>query len=109
MTLTISEIMTRMPSVFLPDRASGIDAVVHFRFTGAEAGEWNAVIRDGKCQVAQGIPRSKPTIVLAADSADFVRAVTGELDGMKAFMEGRLKITGDVLLAPKLIQLFRLS
>jgi putative sterol carrier protein len=33
---------------------------------------------------------------------------TGELDGTTAFMDGKLKVTGDTLLAPKLIRLFTL-
>jgi len=105
---TIPEIMQEVPKAFIADRAQYVDAVVHFKFTGAEAGEWNAIIRDGKCQVAQGIPRSRPTISLVADSGDFIQVAAGEIDGMQAFMEGKLKITGDVLLAPKLIALFRL-
>ncbi|HEY5983837.1 MAG TPA: SCP2 sterol-binding domain-containing protein [Anaerolineales bacterium] len=109
MSLTISEVMTRIPSAFLAEKAAGVNAVVHFRFTGAEAGEWNAVIHDGRCEVAQGLPRSRPTISVVSDSGDFLKVASGELDGMKAFMDGKLKITGDLLLAPKLIQLFRVS
>ena len=104
---TIREIMGRIPNAFLSDRAEGIDAVVHFKFTGAESGEWNAVIRGGECHVAPGIPRSRPTITVVADSTDFIQIVSGELDGTNAFMDGRLKVTGDILLAPKLIRLFR--
>jgi putative sterol carrier protein len=107
MSLTIAEVMAKIPVAFVAERAGGIDAVVHFRFTGTEAGEWNAVIHSGKCEVARGLPRSKPTISLVADSADFVRIASGELDGMKAFMDGKLKITGDLLLAPRLVHLFR--
>jgi len=109
LSLTIAEIMTKMPTVFVSADAEGMDAVVHFKFTGAEAGEWNAAIRDGSCQVAQGIPPSTPNISLAADSADFVQVVSGKLDPMKAYMDGKLKITGDMLLVPKLIRLFRVS
>jgi putative sterol carrier protein len=100
--------MMSLPSAFAPEKAEGVDAVVHFKFTGAEAGEWNAIIRDGQCRVAQGIPRSKPTFSLAADSVDFVRVVAGELDGAQAFMDGTLKLTGDRLVARKLITLFRI-
>ncbi|MFH1186521.1 MAG: SCP2 sterol-binding domain-containing protein [Chloroflexota bacterium] len=108
MAVSIAGIMMSLPSVFAPEKAEGVEAVVHFKFTGAEAGEWNATIRDGQCQVAQGIPRSRPTLSLAADSSDFVRVVAGELDGMQAFMDGTLKVTGDMLVARKLVKLFRM-
>jgi len=107
MSRSVAEIMSMIPTVFVAEKAQGVEAVVHFKFTGKEAGEWNAVILDGRCEVAQGIPRSKPTISVSADAADFVRVATGELDGMQAYMDGKLKITGDILLAPRLLQLFR--
>lgn len=107
MSLTVAEIMSKIPAAFAPEKATDMNAVVHFKFTGAEAGEWNAVIRDGRCDIAQGIPRSKPSVSLTADSSDFVRIVLGEMDGMKAVMDGKLKVSGDILLAPRLLQAFR--
>lgn len=107
MALTIAQLMSKMPGAFLPEHAVGIEAVVHFKFTGSEAGEWNAVIRNGKCEVAQGIPRLKPTISLSADSGDFIKVFNGELDGMAAYMQGKLRLSGDTGLAMKLPGLFK--
>ena len=108
MSPTISEVMTKIPTAFRADRAADIEAVVHFKFTGPEAGEWNAAIRNGSCEVAQGIPRTKPSVSVVADSANFVKIVTGELDGMQAFMQGKIKLTGDLNLAMKLMQMFKI-
>jgi putative sterol carrier protein len=109
MPLTIAELMEKMPGAFLPEKAQGVDAVIHFKFSGAEAGEWNAVIKDGKCDVAQGIPRSQPTMTLSADSDDYIKLFTGELDGMQAFMQGKLKLGGDLNLAMKMMQMFKIK
>jgi len=108
MPLTISELMSKMPGAFIAEKAMGVDAVIHFKFTGAEPGEWNATIKDGKVQVAQGIPSKPPTMTLTADSADYVRIFTGELDGMQAFMQGKIKLGGDLNLAMKLMQMFKI-
>ena len=108
MPLTIADLMAKMPGAFLPDKAAGVDAVIHFKFTGAEPGEWNATIKEGKCEVAQGIPRKEPNMTLTSDSADYVKIFTGELDGMKAFMEGKIKLGGDLNLAMKLMQMFKI-
>jgi putative sterol carrier protein len=108
MTLSISDLMSKMPGAFLPEKAQGVDAVIHFKFTGAEPGEWHAVIKDGKCEVAQGIPSKAPTMTLTADSADYVKIFTGELDGMAAFMQGKIKLGGDLNLAMKLMQMFKI-
>ena len=38
MPLTISDLMSKMPGAFLPEKAVGLDAVIQFKFTGAEPG-----------------------------------------------------------------------
>jgi len=109
MSLTINQLMEKMPGAFLPEKAQGVNATIHFKFTGADAGEWNAVIADGRCAVAKGEPASKATMTLTADSGDYVKLFTGELDGMQAFMQGRLKLGGDLNLAMKLMQMFKIK
>jgi len=109
MPLTIADIMTRMPGAFVPEKAAGVNAIIHFKFSGAEAGDWSAVINDGKCEVAQGIPQSKPTMTLSADSGDYIKLITGELDPMKAFMQGKIKLQGDMMVAMKLTQMFKMG
>ena len=109
MPLTVSQLMDKMPGAFLPEKAQGVNAVVHFKFTGAEAGDWNARIADGKCEVARGIPADKATMTLTADSSDYVNLFTGELDGMQAFMLGKLKLAGDLNLAMKLMGMLKVK
>jgi putative sterol carrier protein len=99
--------MEKMPGAFIPEKAQGVDAVIQFKFTGEEAGEWNATIKDGKVDVARGT-HSSPKMTLTADSADYVKIFTGELDGMQAFMQGKIKLAGDLNLAMKLMQMFKI-
>ena len=108
MPLTVAELMEKMPGAFIPEKAQGVNAVIHFKFTGAEAGEWNAAIKDGKVAVAQGAPAGQPNMTLTADSQDYVKIFTGELDGMQAFMQGKIKLGGDLNLAMKLMQMFKI-
>jgi putative sterol carrier protein len=108
MPLTIAQLMEKMPAAFLPEKAQGLDSVVHFKFTGEEPGEWHAIIKDGKCAVGQGIPSRQPNMTLTADSADYIKIFTGELDGMQAFMQGKIKLAGDLNLAMKLMQMFKI-
>ena len=107
MPLTVAELMEKMPGAFIPEKAQGVDAVIQFKFTGAEAGEWVAVINDGNVEVSQGTHPS-PRMTLTADSADYVRIFTGELDGMQAFMQGKIRLAGDLNLAMKLMQMFKI-
>ena len=107
MPLTVEQLMEKMPGAFIPEKAQGVDAVIQFNFTGAEAGEWNATIKDGKVNVARGAHPS-PRMTLTADSSDYLKIFMGELDGMKAFMEGKIKLAGDLNLAMKLMQMFKI-
>ena len=109
MPLTISELISKMPEAFLPEKAQGVNAVVHFKFTGAEPSEWHAIIADGKCDAGQGAPAKPATLTLTADSNDYIKLITGELDGMQAFMQGKLKLAGDLNVAMKLMQMFKLK
>jgi len=108
MPLTISDLMSKMPAALIPEKAAGLDAVIQFNFSGAEPGQWYAVIKNGTVQVTQGTHAS-PKMTLTADSADYVKIFTGELDGMQAFMAGKLKLAGDLNLAMKLTQMFKIS
>lgn len=109
MPLTVSQLMEKMPGAFIPEKAQGVNALIHFKFTGAEPGDWNARIADGKVSVAQGEPGEKATMTLTADSNDYVKIFTGELDGMQAFMQGKIKLGGDLNLAMKLMQMFKIK
>ncbi|NOY98623.1 MAG: SCP2 sterol-binding domain-containing protein [Chloroflexi bacterium] len=106
MALTIKALMEKMPDAFIPEKAPGLDAVIQFHFTGDEAGDWYAAIKDGKVEVKEGVHES-PKMTLTADSGDYVKIFTGELDGMAAFMQGKLKLAGDLNLAMKLTQMFK--
>jgi putative sterol carrier protein len=108
MPLTVAQLMEKMPGAFIPEKAAGLDAVIQFKFTGSEAGDWYAVIKDGKVDVSKG-EHASPKMTLTADSADYVKIFTGELDGMQAFMQGKLKLAGDLNLAMKLTQMFKIK
>jgi putative sterol carrier protein len=108
MPFSVADLMSRMPSAFLPEKAAGLEAVVQFKFTGAEAGDWYVTIKDGGCVVSQGA-YPNPKLTLTADSGDIVKIFSGTMDGMQAFMQGKLRLTGDMGLAMKLMTLFKLS
>jgi putative sterol carrier protein len=107
MPLTVAELMEKMSGAFIPEKAQDVDATIQFKFTGAEAGDWHATIKDGKVDVERGT-HPAPKMTLTADSQDYVKLFTGELDGMQAFMQGKIKLAGDLNLAMKLMQMFKI-
>jgi putative sterol carrier protein len=103
---TISEFMTRMTAAFDPTKAAGIDAVIQARLTGAQAEDWIVAIQENKCSITPGTAPS-PRLTVTCDSGDFVKIFSGQLDGMQAFMQGKLRVSGDMGLALKLLNLFK--
>ena len=103
---TIQQIMEHLPEAFVADNAVGINAVVQGRFTGAEAGDWAIAIRDGACTVQPGTD-PKPQLTLTMDSQDFKDLINGKLNPMTAFMQGKIKLSGDIALAMKFTNLFK--
>ena len=108
MPLTITDLMERMPGAFLPEKAGDADVVIQFHFTGDQESSWHADIKDGACTVEQG-EAENPTLTLTAEAQDYIDVITGKLDGMKAFMQGKLKLAGDLNLAMKMMNFFKLN
>lgn len=106
--ITIQEIMEHMPDAFLPEKAVGLNAKVQCLFSGAEASDWIITIMDGKCSVEPGITQ-KPQLTLSMDSQDYKDLATGKLNGMTAFMQGKIKMSGDISLAMRFTNLFKMS
>jgi len=105
--ITVKDLMERMPKAFLPEKAPGVDAVIQYHLTGEEGGDWVITIRDGQCTVTEGTAEN-PRLTLTADAQDYKDVILGKLDGMKAFMTGKLKLSGDLNLAMKLTTFFKL-
>jgi putative sterol carrier protein len=108
MDLTLEQLLEAMPKAFIPEKAEGIDATVLLNILGEKGGQWVINIQNKQCKVTKGtIPN--PKLTLTAQSQDLVDIFSGKLDGMKAFMSGKLKLTGDISLAMKLTGLFKVS
>jgi len=86
-----------LQAAFRPEKAQGVDKVVQFDFTGREPGTWNATVRDGAFAYGQG-PAAGPNATVTADSDDWLKILRGELNAVSAFMGGKLKIKGDMML-----------
>jgi putative sterol carrier protein len=106
--LSIPDFMARMAAALVPEKAVGINATIQLKLTGAQAADWFAIIQDSRCTLTEGLSPAA-TLTVSADSGDFIRIFTGQLDGMQAFMLGKLKVAGDLNLAMKLVGLFKMK
>ena len=105
---TVKELVFNHEKAFLPEKAAGVNAVIQYRFSGAQAGDYIITIQDGACTVAEG-EAENPTMTLSADGEYFGDVLLGKEDGMKGFMMGKLKLAGDLNLAMKLTSFFKMG
>ena len=106
--MTVRELFLGMPQAFQADKAAGENLVFQFHITGEEAGDWQVIIAEGQCRVAEGV-HPQPTVTLTLKDQDWLDLARGKLSGMKAVMTGRLKIKGNLMAAQKLNTLFTLA
>jgi putative sterol carrier protein len=107
-SVSIDDFMNKIPTAFRPEKAAGVNAVISFHLTGDQAGDWMVTIHDQTCSVEKKTATS-PRLTLTATSKDCMDVLTGKLDGMRAFMQGKLRVTGDTGLAMKLTSFFKMS
>jgi putative sterol carrier protein len=106
--LSPQAIMDLIPSAFQADKAAGMAATFQWDISGPQGGRWYVEIKDEACQVHGGDTES-PNITISVSDENFVKLITGKLDGTMAFMTGKLKVKGDMGLAMKLSHLFKLN
>ena len=99
----VAETFKGMQSKFNPSAAVGLDLVFQFNITDAE--NYYLTVKDGTCDLQQG-DSSDANVTLIMDSETMQGIVSGETDGMQAFMGGKLRAEGDMMLALKLSELF---
>lgn len=105
--ISVQELMNRMPKAFMPEKAEGVDTIIQYNLTGEEGGDWIITIKDGKCTVESGVAQN-PKMTLTADAQDYKDVITGKTNAMQAFMQGKLKLAGDLNMAMKLTSFFKM-
>ena len=102
---TVKEFFQLLPGRLDSDAAEDLDAVYQFDLSGAQGGQYILTIREGACQIAEGL-HADPHVVLSMAGEDCLKVLTGQLSGPAAAMSGRIKISGDIGLAMQLKALF---
>ena len=102
---TLDRIFQGFEERFQPDKAQGVDADIQFVVTDQDAEHpYKVSIKDGACTAARGSTDSPVTLTLGL--VPFARMVTGQANGMQLFMTGKLKVSGDLMFAPGIMNFF---
>ena len=103
--MTVAESFEAMPTVLNSAAAAGMNKTLQWNITGEEAGVWALQINNGEGKIIRG-GVEKPDITFTVSDKDWLAITEGKLDAMNAYMTGKLKIVGDMMLAMKVPSLF---
>ena len=99
-----ASLLRQLPTAFQPDAAGDTDCTVQFNVSAP----MHVVIRNGTCATREGTA-SSPDVTITMDDEDLVSLMKGELNGMTAFMTGKLQLEGDLMLAQRMFGFFDAS
>jgi len=100
---SVADAVQAMKAKFNPAAAAGLDLVFGFRIDDTK--NFSLIVKDNTCELQEGEnPDAQVTLVMDGETLEGI--VSGETDGMQAFMGGKLRAEGDMMLAMKLSELF---
>lgn len=105
--MTVSEAIEKLRTSLegKKEQVAGLSGSFQFHLTGEGGGSFYAEAKDGKVEILEGThPSPKVTVSMAVE--DMGALLEGKLNPMAAFMQGKLKVQGDMGLALKLQNLF---
>ncbi len=99
--MTGPEFLKRLPEALNGDAVAGIASTIQFNLSSPAYIQ----IIDGKCTVHEGTTDA-PDVSLGMSDEDLVALLTGKIDGVSAYMSGRLQVDGDLMLAKDIPSFF---
>jgi putative sterol carrier protein len=100
-------IFEAMKEAFDPSTAAGQTAVIQYDVdTPVGVKSYQIKVDNGTCAIEKGAA-DNPRVTLVLNLPNFIRVMTGELDGQQAFMSGKLKIGGDMMFSMNLNRWFK--
>lgn len=102
--MSATELLNKLPAAFNADEAAGTNCTIQFNTSEPTY----TTIKDGTCTVTPGTADGAD-VTLTMEDDDLVQMLKGELDGMTAFMTGKLQLDGDMMLAQRISSMFDAS
>jgi len=95
--VSVKPIFEAMPMGLNKETARDANVVYQFNLSGEGGGQFAVTIKQGTCTVKEGVAEN-PDVIVSASAADYLNIVTGAYPFGLAFINGRLKVEGDLRL-----------
>jgi len=88
-----------------PTLVRRVNAVYQFNVHGDDGGTWVVDLKNGAGEVWSGVHESADCII-SINQDDFLALASGRINPLNAFMQGRIRVQGDIMMATRLQSLF---
>ena len=88
-----------------PTLVQRVNAVYQFNVLGDDGGTWVVDLKNGAGDVWAG-QHDDADCVISMNREDFMALATGRINPLNAFMQGRIRVQGDIMMATRLQSLF---
>ncbi len=99
--VSVKPIFAAMPLSLNKEAAKEAAVVYQFNLSGEGGGQFIVTIKNGTCTVEEGIAPA-PDVTISATAADYMNIVTGAYPFGLAYMNGRLKVEGNLRLVVRM-------
>jgi putative sterol carrier protein len=99
------QVFEGMRKSFRADKARGTHVRYQFHFKAPQAGDWWIIVNDGTFTMGKGTVEPVD-VTISCTGNDWVELSNGTLGGLRAFLTGRLHVSGSQALARKLDEIF---
>lgn len=95
--VSVKPVFESMPFSLNKEAAKDANVVYQFNLSGDGGGQFAVAIKQGTCTVEEGVTPA-PDVTVSASAADYINIVSGAYPFGLAFINGRLKVDGDLRL-----------
>ena len=106
---SIPAIFENMCTVFVAEKAQTDTATIQFDLSGDNGGKYWVKVDKGTCASGTGAAPAAADMTLLTTGEEWLNVVNGTLNPMTAFMQGKIKVQGNMSLALKLQQWFKMG
>ena len=100
-SMSVKPIFAAMPQSLNKEAAKTTNTVYQFNLDGEGGGQFAVTIRHGECIVEEGTSTT-PDVIISATAVDYMNIVTGAYPFGLAYINGRLKVEGDLRLVVRM-------
>ncbi len=99
--MSTAEFLKKLPTALKADAVDGVEFIAQLNI----ASPVYVNVNNGVCTVAEGTT-DDADVTLTLSDENMIALLTGKMAGLTAFMSGKLKIDGDLMLAKEIPDFF---